>query len=296
MERSMMSKAHYYLFAIIFLAFLPHWSVAVAKGFEDDTSECRNLLESKDYVKAVSICTEAAKGGDLSAQFNLSVIYSNGWGVSKNEAEGLRLLRASADQRYPPAQYALASRYAAGSGISKDTKESVRLLADAAGQGFLLAEMLLGKSYESGYKYLGIDKDIRKAIYWYQQAAVQCDACQYELWRIYYNGLGVEKDYAEAARFLKRAAEAGLPKAQMQLAFRYNKGEGVPKDNVQAYMWFYIAEKGGDPLAKKARPLSAKKISKSQVDEAKAMARVVMETPINVKQLCELYQQFCGDK
>ena len=120
---------------------------------------------------------------------------------------------------------------------------------------------------------------------------MQCDACQYELWRIYCFGLGVNKEHDDAARYLRKAAEAGLPKAQMQLAFMYTKGESVPKDDVQAYMWFYIADKGDNPLAKKALPLSSKKMSRPQV--AKAMARDMMKIPINTIQLCELYQQFC---
>lgn len=148
--------------------------------------------------------------------------------------------------------------------------------------------MLLGKSYESGYEYLGVDKDLHAAIHWYRQAALQGDACQYELWRIYFFGRGVKQDYTEAVRYLQNAADAGLPKAQMQLAFRYLKGEGVQQDDVRAYMWFYLAEKGGDSFAKRALPLLAKKISRAQVIEAKATARKIMERPINSAQLCAL--------
>ena len=290
-----MSKVCLYLSAVIILALSPQWSAMAATDFKDYTGECRSLLDSQNYTKAVSVCTQDAEAGDSAAQFNLSTMYSFGWGVSKNDVEALKWLRASADQRYPPAQYALASRYGAGTGVPKDSKEAVRLLLDAAEQGFILAQMLLGRAYEVGYQHLEIKPEISVAINWYRQAAVQCDACQYELWRIYYFGLGVDKDYVEAARYLKKAADAGLPKAQMQLAFRYFKGEGVPKDIVHAYKWFYIAEKGGEPTAKKAlRPLS-RKMSRSEIAEAKTMAdETIDKVVINTSLLCELYQQFCG--
>lgn len=290
-----MSKVCFYLSVVIILALSPLWSAIAATGFKGDTSECRNLLDSQNYTKAVSICMQDAEAGNSAAQSNLSVMYSFGWGVSKNEAEALRWLRASADQRYPPAQYALSSQYATGTGVPKDTIQALGLLTDSANQGFALAQVMLGHMYESGYEKLGIEKDLGAAIKWYREAAVQCDACQYELWRIYYFGLGVDKDFVEAARYLKKAAEGGLPKAQMQLAFRYLDGEGVPKDNVHAYKWFYIAEKGGEPRAKGALPLLSRNMSRSEIAEAKTLADdTTAKFVINTNLLCALYNQFCG--
>lgn len=283
-------------FLTMFLALSLIASVAAGAAFQAHTDECRPLLDARQYAQALDVCTRAAGQGDPAAQFGLSVMYAEGWGAKKNATTSLQWLQASARQGYPPAEYALASRYAAGSGVSRDRKESVRLLVQAADHGFLLAQMLLARAHESGYPYLGIDKDLDEAVRWYRKAAAQCEACQYALWRAYYFGRGVERNETEAARHLQRAAEAGLPKAQMQLAFRYNKGEGVPKDAVKAYMWFYIAAQGGDPLAKKALPLSARKISRSQATEARSMARIVMERPIDKTQLCELYKQFCDLK
>lgn len=288
-----MRKVCFFLSAVIIVTLSPHWPARQASGFED-TSECRSLLDSKNYSRALSICTEAATKGNPAAQFNLSVMYHKGWGVSKNDEESLKWLRASADQRHPPAQYALSIRYANGDGVPRDTKEFLRLQMDAANQGFLLAQMILGKFYEFGYKPFEIERDFRMADNLYLKAAAQCDACQYELWRVHFFGHGFKKDPVKAAPYLKKAAHAGLPKAQMQLAFRYAEGEGVPKDNVQAYTWFYIADKMGDPIAKKAlRPFS-KKMTRSEINRAETMAKKIMgETTIDAKQLCAVYQKFC---
>lgn len=280
------------LVAVLFLS--PPWTAFAATGAMTDTSECRTLLDARSYAKAFLSCKKAAEAGDASAQFNLSSIYLFGWGVRKNKAQAIKWLRASADQRYPQAQYALASRYAAGSGVPKDEKEAVRLLKDAGVQGFLLAQMLLGTSYEAGNPRLAIKRNPDAALIWYRRAASQCDACQYELWRIYYFGVGVDKDYARAARYLQTAANGGLPKAQMQLAFRYFDGEGLPQDNVLAYKWFYIAAKGGEPTAVRALPLISKKMTRAEIAQARAQAEETMnKAVINTIQLCELYQQFC---
>ncbi|MDQ7010895.1 MAG: tetratricopeptide repeat protein [Mariprofundaceae bacterium] len=236
----------------------------------------------------------AAESGDPVAQFNLSNMYAFGWGVSKNAAEAMKWLRASADQRYPPAQYALSSHYASGAGVPKDSRKARVLLTDAAGQGALLAQMMLGRMHEAGYTDLEIKKDMNKAIAWYQRAAAQCGPCNWEMWRIHYFGKGVEKDPVRAAPYLQKAAEGGLPKAQMQLAFRYHDGNGLPKDDVRAYMWMLIARNGGDPTARKALPLLARKMSFKDVVQAKKMARENMERLIiRPGILCELYDQFC---
>jgi hypothetical protein len=51
----------------------------------------------------------------------------------------------------------------------------------------------------------------------------------------------VAADLKEAARWLRKAAEEGHADVQNNLGWMYAKGEGVPKDYVQAYKWFNLA-------------------------------------------------------
>ena len=60
---------------------------------------------------------EAAERGDAEAQFNLGIIYENGWNDSRyvvegNRAEAVRWLLAAAEQGLPRAQIKLAEMYA----------------------------------------------------------------------------------------------------------------------------------------------------------------------------------------
>ena len=60
---------------------------------------------------------EAAERGDAEVQFNLGIIYENGWNDSRyvvegNRAEAVRWLLAAAEQGLPRAQIKLAEMYA----------------------------------------------------------------------------------------------------------------------------------------------------------------------------------------
>ncbi len=53
----------------------------------------------------------------------------------------------------------------------------------------------------------------------------------------------------------------------------YRKGEGVPKDYVQAHMWYTLAAAQGDKDAGEFRDLLAEKMTPAQIAEAQRLAR-----------------------
>jgi GAF domain/Sel1 repeat len=61
----------------------------------------------------------------------------------------------------------------------------------------------------------------------------------------YLKGIGVPKDEAKAAEWLKKAANLGHTKAQVALSDLYLNGIGVPRDYVRAYTWASIAAERG---------------------------------------------------
>lgn len=61
---------------------------------------------------------------------------------------------------------------------------------------------------------------------------------QYHLGLLYEKGLGVPKDYEQAFKWFKKAAEQGHPDAQYDLGLMYSRGRGVPQDSEQAAKWF----------------------------------------------------------
>src|SRR3977135_3780089 len=61
---------------------------------------------------------------------------------------------------------------------------------------------------------------------------------QVELGLRYNKGDGVAKDFAEAVKWFRKAAEQNHPRAQNALGVCYSEGEGVVKDPVEAVKWY----------------------------------------------------------
>ena len=71
---------------------------------------------------------------------------------------------------------------------------------------------------------------------------------QFEVGLEFYAGGDVDKDYAEAARWYKRAAEQGYVLAHNALGWMAFRGQGMPEDGLKAFHWFeYAAERGINP-------------------------------------------------
>ena len=78
---------------------------------------------------------------------------------------------------------------------------------------------------------------------WYRKAAGQksIDA-ELHLAALYRDGgSGFPRDMAQAAAWYTKAAEQGDVGAQGTLGVLYSMGQGVPRDDVEAYFWFDLA-------------------------------------------------------
>ena len=51
-------------------------------------------------------------------------------------------------------------------------------------------------------------------------------------------GRGVDKNFIEAAKWYRKAAEQGHVKSQNNLGIMYEEGEGVPQDYTQSVYWY----------------------------------------------------------
>ncbi len=66
------------------------------------------------------------------------------------------------------------------------------------------------------------------------------------------------KDYAEAEKWIRRAALGGIGDAQFILATLYENGFGLPKDGMQACYWYRVAADNKNINAEKALERSIK--------------------------------------
>lgn len=123
-------------------------------------------------------------------------------------------------------------------------------LRQRAGAGDLGAAQQLGWDYAHG---LGVARDYAQAASWYKKAAdAGASFSQDELGFLYQKGLGVPQDYAQAITLYRKAAEQGRASAQTNLGYMYEKGLGVEPDSAEARSWYEKAAAQGNQAAKNA--------------------------------------------
>ena len=111
-----------------------------------------------------------AEKGDARAQLELGLMYANGEGVLKDDAEAVRWYRLAAEQGHAGAQNNLGLMYANGEGVAQDLAEAVKWYRLAAEQGDAWGQYALGFMYDYGE---GLPDDYVLAYAWYNLAAAQ---------------------------------------------------------------------------------------------------------------------------
>ncbi len=147
---------------------------------------------------------------------------------------------------------------------------AAELLREAAEAGLTAAEFQLGALYEAG---LGVPQDTNAARDWYERAAQGGNArAMHSLAILYADGaIGGAPSYAEAARWFAEAAAYDVRDSQYNLAVLFERGFGVRTDLRQAYLWYAIAERGGDTEAANRRVVLGGRLEenvRTRIDEA----------------------------
>jgi hypothetical protein len=152
-------------------------------------------------------------------------------------------LKAKAEAGDLQSQLKVAKIYHDGDGVPQDAGEAAKWFRMAAEQGSAHAQYQLGLAYATG---VGVDKSNAEAAKWYRKAAEQGDAqAQDDLGSLYLDddyGL----NYPEALKWLRQAADQGNSDAQKWLGLLYKMGDGVSKDESEAYFWYSLAVKAGN--------------------------------------------------
>lgn len=123
-----------------------------------------------------------------------------------------------------------------------DTKMLAELRRAAEG-GDSDAQVQLANYIDNG---LGMDKDSAQAVVWYRKAAEQGHRdAQYILGVALRKGEGIEKNEQQAVAWYRKAADAGLACSQYALALALADGTGTDKDEKNAVKWYQRAAKQG---------------------------------------------------
>ncbi len=119
------------------------------------------------------------------------------------------------------------------------TAEMIQEIIKRATNGEAVAQSNLAKLYFSGQ---GVEKNYAEAVKWFKKAADQghMDAI-YSLGYLSELGYGTEQNYATAAKLYAIAAEKGHPQAQFNLGLLHEKSQ----DFKAAYYWYAKAARQG---------------------------------------------------
>jgi len=127
-----------------------------------------NAYHRGDYATALREWQPLAKQGHAAAQYNLGLLYANGQGVPKDDAQARQWYEKAAVQGHAAAQVNLGSLFDYGRGVPQDFKMAVRWYRRSANQGNDLAQRRLGLLYERGD---GVPQDYVQAYMWYKLGA-----------------------------------------------------------------------------------------------------------------------------
>lgn len=178
-----------------------------APGARADMAAGKAALARGDFAAAFQAIEPDAARGDPEAQTALGMLLIGGRGVPKDEARGLRLVRAAATAGHANAQWLLGELLSNARGVARNDVEAAAWYHKAALQGMPLAIGRYGLMLA--------------------------------------HGRGVVRNEAAAVDWWRRGAEAGDPDSQGLLGLAYADGVGVAQDNAQAYFWLLLASGKG---------------------------------------------------
>jgi len=185
-------------------------------------------------------------------------------------ARTIELLTPLADRGDAVAQLKLGIIWSRGHGVPRDNFAAFQWFARAAKRGQSDAQFELGVMYRDG---LGTPADGKVAMRWFQRAAENGTPQAFNAIGELFLG---RRDYAGALIWFVRGAELNNATAMYNIGMRYALGQGVVKDEIEAYKWFDLAGDAGvgreRDNAKRARIVLSERLTPLHVWTAKVGA------------------------
>lgn len=157
-----------WLIALRFIVALLLSITCLAAPARADFKAGEKAYQRGDYAMALREWQPLAEKGQAVAQYSLGLLYANGQGVPKDDAQARQWYEKAALQGHAGAQVNLGSLYDYGRGGPQDFRMAAKWYRRSADQGNDLAQRRLGLLYERGD---GVPKDYVQAYMWYKLGA-----------------------------------------------------------------------------------------------------------------------------
>lgn len=203
----------------------------------------------RDPFKAVQWYKRSASLGYPPAMYKMGMILLKGLlGQARTPREGVSWLKRAADKadaENPHALHELALMHESSQPnnvVIHDEEYARQLFQQAAELGYKFSQFRLGAAYEHGL--MGCPIDQRQSIYWYSRAAAQGEhQSELALSGWYLTGAEgiLQQSDTEAYLWARKAATAGLPKAEYAMGYFTEVGIGVSPNLEDAKRWYWRA-------------------------------------------------------
>ena len=213
-----------------------------------------------DRAKAIALYCQAADMGYPLAMMKMGDCYYYGRGVVQDYSRALAWYQKAAENGVTEACAKIDDVKETYLKKMQDLKmnlsliEYYQLVQQDADNGNALAVSMLNsmlnnlsaqESNKIALAYMGT-KDYEQAVKWFRKAADQgVDEAQYNLGLCYYAGLGVTQNYTSAVEYFRKAAEQGNVKSITYLGNCYEKGLGVKANFRKAVSYYQQAADNG---------------------------------------------------
>ena len=176
--------------------------------------------QSGDKDQAVEAYRYAAENGQLGARWKLARMYADGDGVKRDDAKAFEYFQKIASSHAEDYPGTAQSRFVANAFVA------------------------LGSYYLVGIPSAGVRRDPSRARDMFSYAASYFGDAdgQYQLGKLYLEGVGGPRDARNAGRWLTLASQKGQYEAQATLGVLLFRGdEGVPRQRARGLMWLTLA-------------------------------------------------------
>ena len=164
----------------------------------DDFEQAVDAYRKGDYIQALNTFYTLAKDDDAKAQYNVGLMYANGFGVQKDVTQAKMWYEKAAKQGNGAAQYNLAQMF-----------------------------HILGTQDPEAYK---------RAKYWYEKAIeAEIKEANNNLGTLFLHGQGVEENELKAFALFQKGAKLEDAMAQVNMAILYIWGKKVAHDKLKGY-------------------------------------------------------------
>lgn len=179
-----------------------------------------------DKVSAAQALEYAATRGHTLALWKLGRMYADGDGVQHDDLKAFEFFSRLAD---------------ANADESPDAPNAPVVAS---------AFVALGGYFLTGIDgtYVTANPTRAREMFQYAASYFSDPIAQYRLGRLYLEGVGVEKDTRQAARWFNLAAEKGNSASQAMLGHLLLSGDGVPRQRARGLMWLTLAREASDPV------------------------------------------------